>query len=451
MKKSPYILLLAALLLLTIFFETAPVFDLPIRFLHTSLMSEAYYNPLFGTACLGGVFVYWFLLPINKKELAVFSILGLIVEALLIKWRLSIVGPVGQILHIGPGLLSAYLLAIIGRSIYHYRLSQKEELLASLEALCLAAVMPIMLGLGASIKRLNPYVYDPHCYALDSLWGGQISFIISKFFSSTLTLRLIMYAVYFYLSLYMIGAQIIVFLDNKKNKIAHSSRLVPAFFFITIAVAGSFLYNFFPVVGVQAYCGVSRFPNGPWPAANLTPVPIEAPMFLSRNGMPSLHLSWIIATLFSLYGSKIIWRRIALILTILTAISTFSVGYHYLIDLIIALPFCLAALSVTLVEASARWRLISAIYGTTAVMGWLSLFKYNITLALSHPALTTFGLTLTALLSVGLFIKLYHETQATSHQVTEVDKLSVGSLHNQPAEVAALSDGDSAENQPHLS
>ncbi|MGM9991416.1 MAG: phosphatase PAP2 family protein [Candidatus Bruticola sp.] len=440
MKKNPYLILLAIIIMLAVLFEIAPLFNLPVRFLHTSLIGEAYYNPLFGTACLGGALAYLFLLPVNKKELAIFSILGLIFETALIKWRLSIIGPVGQILHIGPGLLSAYILAIIYRAVSHYLIQQKEELVSSLEALCLAAVMPIMLGLGASILRFNPYVYDPHCYALDSLWGGQPSFIISKVFSSTLTIRLIMYAVYFYLSLYMIGAQIIVFLENKSLKIAHSKRLIPAFLFIVIAIAGSCLYHFFPVVGVQAYCGASRFPSGPCPPANLSPTPIEAPLFLARNGMPSLHLSWIIATFFSLYGAQIGWRRIAFALTVLTAISTFSVGYHYLIDLIIALPFCLAATAIPLVEVPAKWRLISAIYGATTVVFWLSLFKYNITYCLSSPRLTLSGLTLTALISIALIAKLYKEAQqassATLQNTEEINHLE----SDQPVETAVFSE-----------
>ncbi|MGM9991415.1 MAG: phosphatase PAP2 family protein [Candidatus Bruticola sp.] len=363
-------------------------------------------NILFMTACLGGVCAYWFLLPVKKVELLIALVLGLALDGSLICYRLAHVinDPLEEhllcLVDLGPGLLAGASLAIIWRIVQHYRQKQFEEVGKCLEVLGLALAMPVILSL-ASVK-CDPYVYDPHCYALDSLWGTQISFILSKFLRSSLPLRLFMTAIYVYLSLYMMLAQIIVYKDNERLGLKHSRFLIPAFYFILIGVCGSFIYEFFPVVGVDLYCGQNRFPDGPWPTANMNPVPIAAPPQFIRNGMPSLHLAWILAVYYSLYRAKPIYRYIALGLIFFTVLSTFSVGCHYLIDLLISLPFCTASLSVVMTEAPKKLRLTAFTICTVATVIWLVLFKYSINSALAFPVLTNILLIFTDIISLYL-------------------------------------------------
>lgn len=394
-KKSPYIIILIAISCLAVFYEIAPLFGANVGFFHKSLWFQTYENPLFGTACLGSVFAYWMLLPFHKREFVVSLLIGIAIEAILIKYRLAIIGPVGQLLHIGPGLLTGAVLAILWRIYTSLKDSDSNTLNRCLEVLSLSVSMPILLSLGSSVRGSDLHVYDPYCYALDSLWGCQISFVISKFLRSSLTWRLPMYIIYFYLSLYMVLAQVIVYKYNNEHGYNHAKSLIPAVLFILIAICGSCLYVFFPVVGVEVYCGSNLFPNGPWPEANLTPVPIEAPAFLVRNGMPSLHLSWILAVYYSLYKASPIYKRVALGLVILTALSTFSVGCHYLIDLIIAVPFSTALLALSISEVSLKRRALAFCICAPSTIGWLCLFKYNISAALSCPVATLLGLAIT--------------------------------------------------------
>ncbi len=398
-KKSPYIILLIVILCLAFFFEIAPLLGGNVNYFHKSLWWQTYENPLFGTACLGSVFAYWMLLPFQKREFIVSLTIGAVVEAVLIKYRLAIIGPVGQILHIGPGLLTGAIMAILWRIFTNLKEHNSNALNKCLEVLSLSISMPILLSLGSSVVGFDLRVYDPYLYALDSLWGSQISFIISRFLSSSLIWRLPMYIIYFYLSLYMVFAQIAVYKLNEKHGYSHWNFLIPAVFFILIAICGSFSYSFLPAVGVELYCGTNSFPNGPWPAANMNPVPIEAPYYLLRNCMPSLHFSWILAVYYSLYRSKPIYRQVALLLVFLTVLSTFSVGCHYLIDLIMAVPFTMALLAITMPEAKKKTRLIGAIFGLASFSGWLCLFKYSITTALQHPTLTLTLLIATDLIS----------------------------------------------------
>ena len=386
--------MLVALLCLAALSEIAPLLGSPTGFFHNSIWFQIYESPLFGSACLGSAFAYWFLLPLKKRELIISLIIGLIIDCVLIKYRLSIIKPIAQLLHIGPGLLCGALLAILWRTWLSFKTNDKAALQKNLEVLGLSLSMPIMLSLGTTIRLSGLLVYDPHCYALDSLWGFQTSFVISKILRNNSVLNIIMNAIYFHLSLYMMLAQVIVYKHDEEAKDSNK-HLIPAVLFILIAVCGSALYKFFPVVGVEAYCGLNSFPNGPWPQANPNPLPIEAPPFLARNGMPSLHLSWILAVYYSLYRTKSIYRHIAMALVFLTFLATFSIGCHYLIDLIIAIPFFTALLAASLFGASTKLRWLCFIFGASTTMGWLYLFKYSINYALNMPVTTLSLLVLT--------------------------------------------------------
>ena len=410
MKKSPYIVMLFILLALAFIYELRPFFQPGYPYFHTTLFNSLCYNVIFTTACLGGACAYWFLLPIRRQELFVATIVGVLLDAFFINYKLTngmIFNPVEDhvfcIVDIGPGLLIAAAAAILWRTFQAYRSQEFEQMQKTLEVFSLAVAMPIVLSLG--VLEFGPYVYDPHCYALDSLWGVQVSFIITKIIRASLPLCLFMKLAYFYLSFYMIVAQILIYKDNERLGLSHSRCLMPALLFIFIGLFGTFLYKFFPVVGVEVYCGLNSFPNGPWPAANMNPVPIEAPSFLPHNGMPSLHMAWILAVYYSLYRfyqSKPYYKYTTLVLIILTALSAFSEGCHYLIDLIIAIPFTLAILAFTMVEAPRKWRFISFFFGAMATMGWLCLFKYSIAPALHMPTATLSLLVLTDILSLYL-------------------------------------------------
>ncbi len=399
MRKSPYILILIVLIALSIFSEVAPLFNLGSEYFHISLISGVLRNMIFTATCLGGVFAYLFLLPIDKKELTIATCLGVVAEIFFSAYRSPNVPNFDRFLLIGPGLLIGCLIAILWRIWRTYRLDNSSELQTELEVLGIMLSMPIFFSLGSAVRIYDYHVYDPHFYALDSLWGCQISFIITKCFRSNIFWLRFMDVVYFYLPLWMMIAQIIVYKDNVTNKREHNRCLVPAYLFILIAIGGSLSYAFLPAVGVNLYCGTNSFPNGPWPAANMNPQPIEAPYYLYRNCMPSLHFAWILAVYYSIYRSKSIYKNTALVLVLLTIISAFSVGCHYAIDLIMSVPFCLTFLAIVISEASKKMRIIGGIWGAGATITWFCLLKYSITSLLHYPSLTLFSLVFTDLIS----------------------------------------------------
>jgi hypothetical protein len=113
--------------------------------------------------------------------------------------------------------------------------------------------------------------------------------------------------------------------------------------------------------------------------------------------MPSLHLAWILTAFWALrrFDSRI--RTVGGLLVFLTILSTFNVGHHYLIDLIIAVPFTLCCHGISTFSHPGRnqLRTISILYGGTATMAWLSIMRYTPNLALDNPLLTLVALALT--------------------------------------------------------
>ena len=418
MIKNPYVILLLIVFCLSIFFEIAPLFSDSEMFLHTVIAQQMTNNALSTAACMGGFLAYCLMFAHNRKELTFTLVVGVIFEFFLIKYRLAFVSAFGQIVCVGPGLLAASIFSMLfctAERLYRQDYQQVEK---NLEVLGLAVAMPLFLAFNGFVGSKETKVYDAYIYALDSIWGTQPSFLITRVLRQSQWLHLTMYFIYMYLPIWMLLAQVFIYKDNERVGLAHNKNLIPALSFILIAVTGAYLYKFFPAVGIEAYCGTRLFPYGQWPAADLNPMTVEAPPFLPRNCMPSLHMAWIIASFVSVYRAKPIYKIIGAVLVALTALSTFSIGSHYISDLIISLHFCLAIMAITMMEAPTGIRVGSAIFGTLATFGWMYLFKHHMT-ALLHCHITTAILLIaTDMIALGLFYVLCRQAK---HNVEEID------------------------------
>ncbi len=426
-KKSPYIIMLWILLGLIAGFELVPLLGLVDRpCFHETLLKNVFNTYLGPASCLGGALAYFLILPIKKHELIGVTVLGLIFELILRHYRPLVIASIvnykpdialfNQFLFLGPGLLAACLLAILWRTWQAYKANDRDRLNRCLETLFLSIAMPSLLCFNGLISGC--YVYDPHLYALDSLWGVQVSFIVAKVIRNHTICAKFMEIVYSYLPVWMIVAQIVVYKDNLQNKREHICSLIPAFLFILIAIGGELCYNFIPAVGVELYCGTDSFPNGPWPAANMNPQPIEAPYYLYRNCMPSLHFAWILSVYYSVYSSKSIYKNTALALVVLTVLSTFSVGCHYLIDLIIAVPFTMAILAAVTPKVSKKLRLTGVSFGLISVSVWLCLFKYSVASILRAQTLTLSLLITTVLIAFYLAYAICNQAKSSLLKIT---------------------------------
>ena len=76
-----------------------------------------------------------------------------------------------------------------------------------------------------------------------------------------------------------------------------------------------------------------------------TLLPLDAVAHLVRNCFPSMHLTW--ALLVALNARKRYWKAFAWSFVALTCMATIGSGEHYVVDLIAAVPFCLAVQALT--------------------------------------------------------------------------------------------------------
>lgn len=401
--RSPYVLLLIFTLCLAFAIEllyyVLPCLMQPISY---SLAAQIEINPLFATACLGGSLAYFLLLKSSNAERAAVLILGILLDAALIKERMNVTGMdlQAQIFHLGIGLCLMSLAASVLHAAKAWLCNERETLRKSLEVCGLVSAMPVLLASSGCYDTGTLLVYDQYLYAVDGIWGVQPSFIIARTAENSSVLAAVTRAVYFHLSLCMMLAQIFVYMRNEKQGIPHSKSLIPALFFILIALSGSISYAYFPAVGQEAYCGLQYFPNGPWPDAPLSPHPIEAPVSLTRNCMPSLHLSWIIAAALCVWHLGRKFRAAGGVLVGITFIATFNVGSHYLTDLIMALPFVTALFAAVQVQAAARLRMLTGITGLILFISWLSAMKNMPVPILQHPFLTGALMIITSAVSI---------------------------------------------------
>lgn len=147
-------------------------------------------------------------------------------------------------------------------------------------------------------------------------------------------------------------------------------------------------YHLFPITGPRYAFGSAEFlgaldPGMAHPAELIVVAPYP------RNGMPSMHFGWLFAAsvLWWQSGTRARSRAVLIAMTTLTAMATLYSGEHYTIDLIVAVPFVLAAisLSTTGVPWSSLERRGVAALGFGIWLLWVLLLRFQIDLFVDQP------------------------------------------------------------------
>jgi predicted membrane-bound spermidine synthase len=111
----------------------------------------------------------------------------------------------------------------------------------------------------------------------------------------------------------------------------------------------------------------------------------------ARNGMPSMHFGWMLAAtiLWWRSGTKPLSRALLVTMTALTLLATLYLGEHYVVDLIVAVPFVLAGIALATTDLPwsnlARARVVVAGFGTWLV--WVMLLRWGIEFLIDRPLL----------------------------------------------------------------
>mgnify|MGYP003365058219 CR=1 FL=1 len=148
---------------------------------------------------------------------------------------------------------------------------------------------------------------------------------------------------------------------------------------------GGLLYHFFPAAGPAfAFPGFPALP----PTSAVSPAAAPLDVAYARNCMPSLHTTWALLIALNARGLARSFRCFAALYLVATVLATLIFGQHYLIDLVVAVPFALAMQS--LAEAMIARRLPTVVFwaGSAAVAGWFLVLIWRAQWFLAIPGFT---------------------------------------------------------------
>ena len=221
----------------------------------------------------------------------------------------------------------------------------------------------VALVLGVLVP-FQPLVYDFYLYRFDAAFGAQASAIVGRwlihwpFLKWTCTVC--------YEALPLAQSAVVAFFFR--------TRIFPRDFFISAGVAGMAgcaLYQLMPALGPVHVFGPSFVSemhlSVPLNTVFGTPT---AP----RNSMPSLHLAWALLILWSLKPGQRLARLLAVLFVIATVLATLGSGEHYLVDLIVAVPFATSVQR----GCQRQWKLMT-LYAAITVL-WIAYLRFGMVL-----------------------------------------------------------------------
>jgi hypothetical protein len=300
-------------------------------------------------------------------------------------------------------LLSIYLTAFLGVGSLAvqglaFLWGGPEESARQGRSLAMGAMFPLFLfftGIGlAMVGELNPKTYDHFLYVFDQSLGFVPSFAVGQLLANMAPLRYASYYAYEFLPL----AMSLAFVLDRNNASRYAPRLLSVF--VTVGLWGYLAYHLYPAVG-PIHVWPEQFPWHPMPPGTVT---LEKSLVLpaSRNAMPSLHLGMaLVIWMFSRHW-RIWYQVISATMLGLIALATLGFGEHYLIDLVVAVPFVVSAVAWCMpsVPLSSPARYLPAFGGAILTFAWLMVLRTGVPLFENRPFLAWAAILLTVALSL---------------------------------------------------
>ena len=218
----------------------------------------------------------------------------------------------------------------------------------------------------------HPKVLDLYLYSFDCSLGFQPSFLLGGVLWKWQWLKSVSY--FFYLGLSVPIATVYAGQLVRRRESALPVMLA----LLYCGPIGGIFYNIFPALG-PAHLFQENFPWHPLTILQakhllLEPVPIAG----FRNAIPSLHMAWVLLAWWYCRGLSWWSKGVVLAFALFTVLATLGSGEHYLIDLVVAVPFCVMVQG--LFALSLPWRnaqrLGSILLGLSMVLLWLSILRF---------------------------------------------------------------------------
>ena len=101
----------------------------------------------------------------------------------------------------------------------------------------------------------------------------------------------------------------------------------------------------------------------------------------ARNAMPPMHMTWALLVWWSAWELRPLARVIASGFAMPTFLATLGYGEHYLVDLIVAVPFALLIEAICALPRERKAALGAGVVGLGLMLGWLFMLR---TTAVAH-------------------------------------------------------------------
>ena len=180
---------------------------------------------------------------------------------------------------------------------------------------------------------------------------------------------------------------------------------------------GAALYHLFPAAG--PHYAFEHFPLLP-DVLTLRPDAAPLPPEFIRNCMPSLHTAWALLVVMNARSLGTGARRCVVVFACLTLMSTLALGEHYLIDLVVAVPFAVAVQALARSIVARTWPTLTTWAGGACVAIWLFVLVQRVSWLLTIHGLTLGSVIVTVAGSLLLFRRDCEQRPVQRHQGLQV-------------------------------
>jgi spermidine synthase len=232
--------------------------------------------------------------------------------------------------------------------------------------------------------RLHPFTLDLNALHFDRLAGLDFRVPFNDAINAVPGLWILISVAYGFTPLAFVSLALL----HLRRVPAHAASGILVW--VVLTAAALLAYNVFPITGPRYVFGADHFLHALSEGAKQPFGPIKVAM-APRNGMPSMHFGWLLAAsiLWWQSGTRAWSRALMIATTVCTALATLYLGEHYLVDLIVAVPFVLAVLAgcARTVPWAARERWLSVLLGAAAWLVWVVVLRFGMPALVAWPAL----------------------------------------------------------------
>ncbi|HWN17614.1 MAG TPA: phosphatase PAP2 family protein [Gemmatimonadales bacterium] len=263
--------------------------------------------------------------------------------------------------------------------------------------------------------------YDLFAFALDQRYGVQLSFVLGRLFATWPSV-----GSFFGESYHVLPLLLGLLYGITRRDVGSEQAFRVALLLFVAGILGVAFYSMIPVCGPRF-----AFPDFPAETAPLYAGDLRLlalPTNIERNGVPSLHFAWALLVWWNLRRRSKAYRVLTGGFLAATVVATLGTGEHYLVDLVVAVPFALILQALFMarppVTEERRWMTMAIGLGLT--LAWVLALR-SATFVSSAPLLAVAALTvLSVVLPISMERALWiHGPGSLAHHRSSVMRDSV--------------------------